>query len=104
MAEENANVVEAKKSNGLAIAGFVVSLVSLLLLPGLGIVGLILSIIGLTKVKVINSGKGLSIAGIIISAIAIVWFIVSLFFLTSVWSNITKEVNNQWQDIENTDY
>ena len=104
MAEENTNVVE-KKSNGLAIAGFVVSLVSLLLLPGLGNVGLILSIIGLTKVKVINAGKGLSIAGIIISSVAIVWFIVSVFLLTSVWSNVTKEISNtQWQDIQNTVY
>ena len=96
MAEENTNVVE-KKSNGLAIAGFVVSLVSLLLLPALGIVGLILSIIGLTKVKVINSGKGLSIAGIIISIVSILWFIVALFFFISAWSNLPNEIiNHPW--------
>ena len=64
-------IVEGKKSNGLAIAGFVVSLVSSLLCCGaFNLIGLILSIIGLVKSKELDgSGKGMAIAGIIIACI-----------------------------------
>ena len=56
--------METKKTNGFAIAGFVLSFF-------VNILGLIFSIIGLNKVKETNSGKGLSIAGIIISSLSI---------------------------------
>ena len=56
--------VQPKKSNGVAIAGFVLALIGGFLLD---IVGLILSIVGLNKSKECNSGKGLAIAGIIIA-------------------------------------
>ena len=65
------------KSNGLAIAGFIVSLVSILLCCGsISLVSLILSIIGASKAKDCGGqGKGLAIAGIIISVIGILCFI-----------------------------
>ena len=54
------------ETNGFAIAGLIVSIfVSAL-------VGLILSIIGLSKAKTLNNGKGLAIAGIVISIIKMV--------------------------------
>ena len=58
-----------QKTNGLAIAGFVTSLVCC----GTP-VGLILSIIGLTQINKdpYQGGKGLAISGIIISAIGLV--------------------------------
>ena len=62
-------------SNGMAIGGFVCSLVGLLLCCGgiVSIIGLVLSIIGLSKSKQMNgSGKGLAIAGIIIGALGAV--------------------------------
>lgn len=70
------NQAQPKKSNGLAIGGFVVSLVSTLLCCGsLNLISLILSIIGLVKVKDCDgNGKGMAIAGIIISAIGIIIF------------------------------
>jgi len=52
-------------SNGMAITGFILSFI-------FPILGLIFSIIGLSKAKQLNnSGKGLAIAGTIISAITI---------------------------------
>lgn len=60
--EEDAPVVEEHRTNGLAIAGFVLSF----FIP---LVGLILSIVGLVKVKVYHSGKGLAIAGIVLSVV-----------------------------------
>ena len=89
--EENVQVVQPvtneyntqvqKPTNGLAIAGFVVSLVSLVCCGGVfGIVGVILSIVGAVKAKELNgSGQGLSIAGIIIGIISMIYFIILLF-------------------------
>ena len=71
-----------KKSNGVAIAGFVLALVGGVLLD---IVGLILSIVGLNKSKECNSGKGLAIAGIII---AIVKLILLVIILIACWGLI----------------
>ena len=51
----NYNMINNKQTNGMAIAGFVCSF----LIP---LVGLILSIIGLKKSKILNDGKGLSTA------------------------------------------
>jgi hypothetical protein len=58
----------------MAIAGFVCSF----LIP---LVGLILSIIGLKKSKILNDGKGLSTAGIIISSISMFIVLVMILFL-----------------------
>lgn len=63
-----------KKTNTLAILGFIFSFL-------ISIVGLILSILGLNKSKETNSGRGLSIAGIIISSISIVMSIIVLIFI-----------------------
>ena len=71
------NNAQPKQTNGLALAGFIVSLVSTLLCCGsLNIISLILSIIGAVKAKDLNgSGKGLAIAGIIISALGLILLI-----------------------------
>lgn len=68
------NAPAQSQTNGLAIAGFVVSLVSTLLCcGGLNVVSLVLSIVGAVKAKDYGgSGKGMAIAGIIISAIGLI--------------------------------
>lgn len=61
------------KSNGIGVAGFVLAIIALFLgwIPVLGwilwILGLILSIVGMTR-----KPKGLSIAGLVISLIGII--------------------------------
>lgn len=74
--------VEPERTEGMAVAGFVVSLVSLVILPTLlAIIGFILSIIGLNRVNQSNGrlgGKGLAIAGIVIS-------VFSFIVLTAIW-------------------
>ena len=62
-----------KKTNTLAILGFVFSFF-------IAIVGLVLSIIGLNKSKETGSGKGLSIAGIVIASCRILLFILIMVF------------------------
>ncbi len=66
-------VVVKDNNNSMATAGFVVSLISWLLCCGsFSWLSLIFSIVGLVQAKDKNgNGKGLAIAGIIISAIAL---------------------------------
>lgn len=72
-------VTEKRKSNGMAVAGFVISLVSLICCGGSSFLGLVFSIIGLVNAKNCDGeGKGLAIAGIIISSIFIVIFIICM--------------------------
>ena len=77
----NNTTAPAKKSNGMAIAGFVTSLVNMLLCCGsISLISLILSIVGAVKAKDCDGeGKGLAIAGIIISAIMMLIFVFWLF-------------------------
>lgn len=61
------------QKNGIAIAGFVLSLV------GTGLIGLILSIVGLVnskKPEYNGDGKGFAIAGIVISCVCLVAYII----------------------------
>lgn len=69
----------AKPNNGMAVAGFILSFFVPLL-------GLIFSIIGVVKSKNLDgAGKGLAIAGIIISA-------VSMVASTFIFSGIIAEI------------
>ena len=72
--ENNTQNLENQPNNGLAIAGFVVGLVSIFLnfYCITGIVGLILSILGLKKSKETGKSKSLAIAGIVCSIIGII--------------------------------
>lgn len=70
-------------NNLFAIFGFTLSVASIVCLMIDGflfmltlIIALVLSVIGLVKSKSSNNGKGLSIAGIVISSVLIVGFIV----------------------------
>jgi len=75
---------EAKKSNGIGTAGFVLAIIALFLswVPVLGwilwILGLILSFVG-----VFRKPKGLSIAGLMISCIALIVLIIVVGAITT---------------------
>lgn len=90
--EETENLNDAKQTstNGLAIAGFVVSLCSLIINFGgiVGLVGTVLSAVGLSKVKTKGTGKGMSIAGLIIGMISIVYGIWSIISLSTTLSSL----------------
>lgn len=85
-----------KRTNTISIVGFILSFF-------IGIIGLILSIIGLKKSKEYNSGKGLSIAGIIISTLNIIAtifiLIISLLFYSTF--NMFVKVKDKVIDIGN---
>ena len=72
-------------SNGWGIAGFVCSLVSLLCCGIIVFAGLPMSIVGLVNANKHNGvGKGLSIAGIVISGIAIFITILRMLILFTI--------------------
>lgn len=72
------------QSNGMAIAGFILSFFIPLL-------GLIFSIIGLKRSKETNNGKGLSTAGIIISCVTmVITIIMGIISFSAVSDTIDK--------------
>lgn len=81
-----------KKVNGMGIAGFVVSLLSLWLgvyFCIVSIVGLVLSIVGMVMRKNHNSCNGLAVAGLVIGIIStviwgLVWMIVGSVILSLI--------------------
>lgn len=85
-----------KKSNGMAIIGFVISLISLLCCGYSSWLGLIFSIIGLINAnKNEGEGKGLAIAGIVISLILLILFILlTIFgFMAYVTDGVSSNLN-----------
>ena len=93
-------------SNGLAIAGFVCSLI---LFPiGLGalaaIAGLVLSILGLNSAKTLpeNKGRGLALAGAIISGIRIAILLILIFAFLALAvrgvGHVGHEIFSNWKD------
>ena len=93
--ENNTQNLENQPNNGIAIAGFVVGLVSIFVnfYCITGIVGLILSIFGLKKSKQSGKGKGLAIAGIICSIIGIIVGIFAIIAIAALFSNAGNIVN-----------
>lgn len=81
-----------EKTNVLAIIGFILSFF-------VAIVGLILSILGLRESSKTNRGKGLSIAGIIISCIQIIISIISFLATTMIplFLNVNSDVEERLQ-------
>ena len=84
-----ATVAAPPASNGLAIAGFVCSLILLPIFPiGLlsSVAGFILSLMGLSAAKKLpeNKGHGLALAGTIISAIRIALRIIFIIFMLAL--------------------
>ena len=76
-----------KKTNGFSIAGLICSLV-----VG-SLTGIIFSAIGLSKANEYNSGKGLAIAGLVISILRIVFSVImAVVFFTLVWPNTRQDI------------
>ena len=83
---------EVKKNNVFALVGFIISLVNILCCGSFSIFGLVFSIIGLVESKKQNgNGKGMAIAGIIISSIFIVLSILSV--VLGIFSSMIEELS-----------
>lgn len=85
---QTTNASNGSSSNGMAIAGFILSFFIPLL-------GLIFSIIGLKRSKETNNGKGLSTAGIIISCITMVITLIMVIISFSAVSDTVNKAQRQ---------
>ncbi|MFC6154791.1 DUF4190 domain-containing protein [Nocardioides yefusunii] len=95
-------------SNGLATAGFVLSLLGILMswIPLLNIfgvmlavLGLILAGVGLAKSKKVNAGKGLAIAGLVLGVLTIVITIaINTVFVTALEDAIDETTSTEVVD------
>lgn len=90
------------KSNGLAIAGMVVGIVSICFpfYSIVAIVGLILSILGFNKSKQTNKNKGIAIAGIVCSIIGIIIGIIQIIIVIAAISLVTENADDVIRTIE----
>ena len=103
----------APPTNGMATAGFVVALVGAVLsfIPIMGTVawllapvGLVLSIVGLVKANTAQTGRGKSIAGIVLAAVALIMcFIYTVAFVGAV-SHAPTTVQQQGTAVHNVTY
>ena len=93
MDELNNQVPE--KKNGLSVAGMIVGIVSIIFnfYCITGVIGLILSFLGLKKSKETGAGKGMSIAGIICSIVGIVIGIFAIITFIKLMSAVGDSVN-----------
>ena len=121
MSEENNGAKPQGK--GLAVTGFILALVGLVLNApvmgaallsgsmGLGyfwvvlcVVGTILSAMGMMKLGKTGGKKGLAIAGLIIGIVAIIWSVVSAMAIGAAADQLGEgmdELNRTLQDLEN---
>lgn len=94
---------EQKESQALAIAGMVLGIISLVCCCSgyialvIGIVGFILSLIVLLQKK---PGKGMAIAGIICSAIAVIMIVVLTAIGNSVDTNELQKMLEELQEVQ----
>jgi hypothetical protein len=100
----------SKPSNGPAIASLILGIIGLLtfwfLLGGvLGIIGFVLGIVGIRKARQIDNGKGLAIAGTILSALAVmatVVIVLALGWLVNNSDELFGEADPSTYDITTT--
>ena len=105
-AKVNYAVPTSSTGNGLAIAGFVCSLIFVPIGFGVltAIAGLVLSILGLNTAKKLpeNKGRGLALAGIIISAIRIALILIGIVALFALMlrgvGHGAQEIISNWQE------
>lgn len=91
---QTTNASNGSSSNGMAIAGFILSFFIPLL-------GLIFSIIGLKRSKETNNGKGLSTSGIIISCVTMV---ITIIMGIISFSAVSDTINKAQQQTEYNRY
>lgn len=90
-------------TNGLCLAGFIISLVSIVLGGSLSLISLILCIIGVNSAgKKNQKGKGQAIAGIIISALFVLIWIFAIIFGVGRYMEEARNARNRYEPTRRT--
>lgn len=90
-------------TNGLCLAGFIISLVSIVLGGSLSLISLILCIIGVNSAgKKNQKGKGQAIAGIIISAVLVLIWIIAIIFGVGRYMEEARNARSRYEPTRRT--
>ena len=90
-------------TNGLCLAGFIISLVSIVLGGSLSLISLILCIIGVNSAgKKNQKGKGQAIAGIIISAVLVLIWIFAIIFGVGRYMEEARNARSRYEPTRRT--
>ncbi|MGF1648128.1 MAG: hypothetical protein ACFCVF_14565 [Kineosporiaceae bacterium] len=98
--------VDDRPMSSLAVIGFIVSLVGLIIIP-VALIGLILSLVALPGTGSApgkRKGRGFAIAGAIIGGILTLLGIVSIIFFAVAFSQIDTDGDGTWSDEEIEDF
>ena len=107
-----------KRKNGMATAGMIFGILAvcfcwipvfnIFITPTLGLLGLIFSIVGLVKKNV--KGKGMAIAGLILSVLATVFVVLYYVYIYSViasspeYDELTEYWDEIWEEVDEYSY
>ncbi len=100
--------MEQKSGKGLAIAGLVLGIVACALFWAtwinivtmiLGVVGIVLSIMGSKKSKLVGEPTGIATAGLVLSIIGTVLSVIGFFTCTVCVMCVVSEANSEINDI-----
>ena len=104
MTNADTQVEPVRQGNGLAIAGMILGILSLVsfwivfVSVPLGLVGFILSILGMGQAKTTGTGKGMAVTGLVLSILGIVAS-VGLLVLIWFWKDMITSVADSWNTI-----
>ena len=93
------------QSNGMAIAALVLGILTFVCLgPVAGILAIIFGFLGMKKANETGTGKGMSIAGIVLGAVGTVLSIILFFVLIVAADNVSDNVQDAFGPVDTSDY
>ena len=93
------------QSNGMAIAALVLGILTFVCLgPIAGILAIIFGFLGMKKANETGTGKGMSIAGIVLGAVGTVLSVILFFVLIVAADNVSDNVQDAFGPVDTSDY
>jgi hypothetical protein len=93
------------QSNGMAVAALVLGILTFVCLgPLAGILAIIFGFLGMKKANETGTGKGMSIAGIVLGAVGTVATIVLIIVLVAAGNSVSDNVQDAFGPVDTSDY
>jgi hypothetical protein len=93
------------QTNGMAVAALVLGILTFVCLgPVAGILAIIFGILGMKKANQTGTGKGMSIAGIVLGAVGTVATIVIVIALVAAGNSVKNNVQDAFGPVSTSDY
>jgi hypothetical protein len=93
------------QNNGMAVAALVLGILTFVCLgPIAGILAIVFGFLGLKKAKEVGTGRGMSIAGIVLGAVGTIASIVLLVALLAAADHVSNNVQDAFGPVDKSDY